>query len=211
MEVVVDGKTGLSSSGANSNFRTVLESVRQVVASRKRMVVSLVLDGELLSVERQSRLAERSAAEFGLLEIRTIDPLQLSRETLGGLLAHVGNMEKTQAEAAAAAEGGEYAKALEKFDAVFNGWDILLRAVRDVGALSAVNFRDLLAGDVPVDLRIRELQDALVRFSASLEYKDVPAIAEIIGNELRKALGHWRHVVESLSRHVARISGAPVS
>lgn len=210
MEVVVDGRTGLSTPGGNADFRTVCESVRRAVSSRKRMVVSMILDGEVLSAERQAMLAARSAADFGLLEVRTIDPLHLSRETLAGLLAHVGNMEKTQAEAAAAAEGGEYAKALEKFDAVFNGWDILLRAVRDVGALAAVDFRSLLAGGAPVDLRIRELQDALVRFSASLEYKDVPAIAEIIGNELRKALGHWRSVVESLNRHVAGISGAPV-
>lgn len=207
MEVVVDGRTGLSSSQEGATFKSVFESVRRTAASRRRVIVSVILDGEVLSPERQGMLAERASAEFGLLEIKTIDPIRLSLETLTGLLAHVKNMERTQLEAAAASESGEYAKALEKFDAVFNGWDILLRAVRDVGALSSADFREMQAGGGSVEIRIRELQDALVRFSASLEYKDVPAISDIIANELSRALGHWREIVEGLSKHVAKVSG----
>ena len=208
MEVVVDGRMGHSSAPQGAaTFRSVLDAVRKTIASRKRIVVSMLLDGESLSPERQGMLAERKAADFGLLEVRTVDPLRLSVETLNGLPAHVKNMDRTQREAAAAADAGEYAKALEKFDAVFNGWDILLRAVRDVGALSGADFHALQSGPIPVESRIRELQDALVRFSASLEYKDVPAISEIIAKELSVALTHWRAIVDSLGQHVARISG----
>ena len=207
MEVVVDGRTGLSSIQAGATFRSVFESIRKTAASRRRVIVSVVLDGEVLSPERQGLLAERSSSDFGLLEIRTIDPIRLSLETLTGLMAHVNNMERTQRESAKAAESGEYAKALEKFDAVFNGWDILLRAVRDVGALSSADFRALQAGGGSVEIRIRELQDALVRFSAALEYKDVPVITDIISNELDRALSHWRGVVESLSKHVGKVAG----
>jgi hypothetical protein len=207
MEVVVDGRMGHSSPEGSATFRTILESIRRTVASRKRIVVSMSLDGETLSPERQTLLAERPAAELGFLEVKTVDPIRLSLETLAGLPSHVKNMERTQGEAAAAAQSGEYAKALEKFDAVFNGWDILLRAVRDVGTLAGADFQALRSEDQPVETRIRELQDALVRFSASLEYKDVPAITEIIVKELSRALGHWRAIVDALSRHVAKIAG----
>lgn len=211
MEVVVDGRTGLSTAHGEATFRSVVDAVRKSVASRQRIVVSMTLDGESLSPERQGMISERPAADFGLLEVRTVDPLRLSAETLAGLTAHLANMDRTQREAAAASDGGEYAKALEKFDAVFNGWDILLRAVRDVGALSGADFQAVQAGDRPVELRIRELQDALVRFSASLEYKDVAAISEIIAKELTAALAHWRSIVDSLGRHVARVSGSAAS
>ena len=189
----------------------MFESVRRTAVSRRRVIVSVVLDGEVLTPERQGLLAERASADFGLLEIKTIDPIRLSLETLTGLLGHVKNMERTQGEAATAAESGEYAKALEKFDAVFNGWDILLRAVRDVGSLSTADFREMKAGGESVEVRIRELQDALVRFSASLEYKDVPSITDIIANELNRSIGHWREIVECLSKHVAKVSGASAS
>ena len=211
MEVVVDGRMGHSSSQDKATFQSVVDAVRKTVASRKRLVVSMTLDGESLSPERQGMISARSAAEFGLLEVRTIDPLRLSSETLHGLPGHVSNMERIQREAGEAADASEYAKALEKFDSVFSGWDILLRAVRDVGALAGVDFHALKVGDRPVEARIRELQDALVRFSASLEYKDVPVISEIISKELSVALGHWRGIVEALSRHVARISDSPAT
>lgn len=205
---MVDGRAGMAAGESGTTFRSIFEQVRRAAATRRRLVVSLTLDGEPLSVERQGLLADRAPAGFGLLEVRTIDPLQLSRETLAGLPGLVKNMEKTHDDAGAAAGAGEYAKALEKFDAVFGGWDILLRAVRDVGALSGADFRSLQAGDLAVDQRIRQLQDALLRFSAALEFKDVPRIAEIVRDELRGALPHWRAVVDSLAAHVARVGGS---
>jgi hypothetical protein len=207
MEVVVDGRAGMTTGETGATFRGVFEQVRRAAATRQRLVVSMTLDGEPLSIERQGLLADRAPTGYGLLEVRTIDPLQLSRETLAGLPGHVKNMERTHDEASAAAAAGEYAKALEKFDAVFGGWDILLRAIRDVGALSGADFRGLQAGELAVDVRMRQLQDALLRFSAALEFKDVPRIAEIVRDELRGALVHWRGVVESLARHVG--GGAP--
>jgi hypothetical protein len=208
MEVVVDGRAGLSAPETGTTFRTLFEQIRRSAALKRRLVVSFTLDGESLSPEREGSLAGQPPAGFGLLEVRTVDPVQLSLETLTGLHAHVANMIRTHDEAAEAAEKGEYARALEKFDAVFHGWDILLRAVRDVGALSGADFRQLAAGDGPVENRIRQLQDELLRFSAALEFKDVPRITEIVKLELRSALDHWKDVVDALSRHVARISGA---
>ena len=208
MEVVVDGRAGLTTADTGTTFQSVFEQVRRVAALKRRIVVSLTLDGETLSAEREGALAPRAPEGFALLEVRTVDPVQLSLETLAGLQAHVANMGRTHDEAAEAAEKGEYSRALEKFDAVFHGWDIRLRAVRDVGALSGADFRTLAAGDGPVENRIRQLQDALLRFSAALEFKDVPRIAEIVKTELRTALEHWKAVVEALSRHVGRLAGS---
>ncbi|HYE99357.1 MAG TPA: hypothetical protein VEJ18_10620 [Planctomycetota bacterium] len=208
MEVVVDGRAGLTTPETGTTFRTLFEQIRRSAALKRRVVVSLTLDGETLSAEREGTLAGQPPTGFALLEVRTVDPVQLSLETLGGLQGHVANMIRTHDEAAEASEKGEYARALEKFDAVFHGWDILLRAVRDVGALSGADFRQLTAGDGPVENRIRQLQDALLRFSAALEFKDVPRITEIVKQELRSALDHWKEVVAALTRHVGRLSGA---
>ena len=101
-------------------------------------------------------------------------------------------------------------KVLEKADATFYGWDILLRAVRDVGSLSMADLKNLDASGVTVDARIRELQDALLRFSAALEFKDVARIAEIIDTEFRLRLHDWRSVIEALGRHVAKSTGNAV-
>jgi hypothetical protein len=138
--------------------------------------------------------------------VKTADPFQFSVGTLSGLLTHLKNMEKSQEDALQFAAAGEYAKTLEKADACFYGWDILLRAVRDVGTLSTADLKNLDAGGVSVDTRIRELQDALLRYSAAMEFKDVARIAELIQTEFRLRLHDWRTVIEALGRHVAKTS-----
>jgi hypothetical protein len=208
MEVVVDGKSGMNAPETGTTFQAIFESLRKTASSRRRAVASFVLDGEVLSVERQANLAGQAPGSYGLLEVRTIDPFELSLTTLTGVLAHLRNMERTHDEAAVFAGSGEFAKALEKFDAVFQGWDILIRAARDVASLSSADLRTLKAGARNVQDQIRILQDALLRFSAAFEFKDVMRLADIVKNELKPCLGEWKSVVDALSHHVARHSGA---
>jgi len=207
MEVVVDGKTGLMTPDAGTTLQAVLEALRRNMSSRRRVIVSFTLDGEKIDLEKLGARGEQPPGNFGLLEIKTSDPFQFSVGTLSGLLGHLKNMEKCQEEALQCANSGEYAKTLEKSEATFYGWDILLRAVRDVGALSMADLKNLDASGVTVEARIKELQDALLRFSAALEFKDVARLAEIIETEFRLRLHDWRNVIEALGRHIARTAG----
>jgi len=208
MEVVVDGKFGVTAPDTGTTFREVFDSQRRSAATRRRIVVSFTLDGELITPEREGVLYSQPPGDFGLLEVRTIDPFQMALDTLSGLGGLLGTMERLHAEAASFTAAGEYSRALEKFDACFNAWDILLRAVRDVASLSSADFRTLKAQGETVDVRLRELQDSLLRFSAALEFKDVMRIAEIVQGELKTALSRWKSVVEVLGQHVARLSGS---
>ena len=206
MEVVVDGKTGLMTPDEGTTLKATLEALRRNISSRRRVIVSFTLDGEKIDPDKLGARAEEAPGKFGLLEVKTADPFQFSVSTLTGLLTHLKNMEKTQEEALEFAAKGEYAKTLEKADACFYGWDILLRAVRDVGTLSTADLKNLDAGGSSVDQRIRELQDALLRYSAAMEFKDVARIAELIQTEFRLRLHDWRTVIEALGRHVAKTS-----
>ena len=206
MEVVVDGKHGLMTPDDGTTFQAYLEALRRNLSSRRRVIVSVVLDGEKIDPDNLGARGQQPPGNFGLLEVKTADPFQFSVGTLTGLLAHLKNMEKTQEEILKFASSGEYAKTLEKADACFHGWDILMRAVRDVGTLSTADLKNLDAGGATVDVRIRELQEALLRYTAAMEFKDVARIAELIQTEFRGRLQDWRTVIEALGRHVARTS-----
>jgi hypothetical protein len=208
MEVVVDGKTGLMTPDDGTTFQAVLEALRRNISSRRRVIVSFTLDGEKIDPDKLGEKADQPPGKFGLLEVKTADPFQFSVSTLSGLLTHLKNMEKAQEEALEFAGKGEYAKTLEKAESLFYSWDILLRAVRDVGTLSTADLKTLDAGGATVDARIRELQDALLRYAAAMEFKDVARIAELIQTEFRLRLHDWRTVIESLGRHVARTSSS---
>ncbi len=208
MEVVVDGKTGLMTPDDGTTFQACLEALRRNISSRRRVIVAFILDGEKIDPDNLGARAQQRPGDFGLLEVKTADPFQFSVGTLTGLLTHLKNMEKTQEEILKFASAGEYAKTLEKADTCFHGWDILMRAVRDVGTLSTADLKTLQADGATVDARIRELQDGLLRYSAAMEFKDVARIAELIQTEFRLRLHDWRTVVEALGRHVAKTSSA---
>jgi hypothetical protein len=206
MEVVVDGKTGMAVPDEGTTLRAVLESIKRTVAARRRIVVAFTLDGRSLTPERQGLYADEAPGKFSLLEVRTADPHEMSVGTLSGLVGHLKNMERGHAEVITAVTGGEYGRSLDKSEALFFAWDILLRAVRDVGGLLSASFKTLEAAGATVETRIRELQDVLVRFSAALEYKDVQRVTEIVDQELAPKLPHWRAVLDALGRHAGRPS-----
>jgi hypothetical protein len=208
MEVVVDGNTGMMTPDEGTTLKATLEALRRTISSRRRVIVSFTLDGEKIDPDKLGEKADQPPGKFGLLEVKTADPFQFSVSTLSGLLTHLKNMEKAQDEALEFAGKGEYAKTLEKAESLFYSWDILLRAVRDVGTLSTADLKTLDAGGATVDARIRELQDALLRYAAAMEFKDVARIAELIQTEFRLRLHDWRTVIESLGRHVARTSSS---
>jgi hypothetical protein len=208
MEVVVDGNTGMMTPDEGTTLKATLEALRRTISSRRRVIVSFTLDGEKIDPDKLGEKADQPPGKFGLLEVKTADPFQFSVSTLSGLLTHLKNMEKAQEEALEFAGKGEYAKTLEKAESLFYSWDILLRAVRDVGTLSTADLKTLDAGGATVDARIRELQDALLRYAAAMEFKDVARIAELIQTEFRLRLHDWRTVIESLGRHVARTSSS---
>jgi hypothetical protein len=205
MEVVVDGKTGLMMPDEGTTLQAIFHTLR---ASSRRTIVSFTLDGILLSPERQSALGPDQPGKYALLEVRTVDPFDYSLRTLTGLLNHLKNIERSHEETIACAAAGEYARTLDKAEICFYGWDILLRAVRDVGTLSAADFKGLDAAGATVAVRIRDLQDALLLLASALEAKEMPRISEMIRGGFQSRLGEWRSVLEALARHVACLPGS---
>ncbi len=203
MEVVVDGKTGLALRDKGATVADALARMRRETAKQGRVVLSFTLDDEVITPELEEKLSERPQSEFGMLEVRTVDPAPVALETLKGLRGHLSNLEKTHEEVESLHKTGTLGKALERIEDCSRGWGILQRGVRDVGALLAADLKQLQADGESVDARILSLQQALQRVKACLEFKDVPRGVETAQNELRPALKTWGAVIEALKRYVA--------
>lgn len=204
MEIVVDGRTGMGvPEGDGITFQALFEALRRRAAQKRRVVVSWTLDGETLSTQRQADLAAQGTEAYGLLEVRTADPVEVAGAALRGLGGHLENLARTHDEAIACMASGEYARALGKFEDCFHGWDILLRAVKDLGGLASLDFKELQAGGESVELRARDLQESLLRFGAAVEFKDADRILALLRDELKPQLTDWREVLEVLGRCLA--------
>jgi hypothetical protein len=208
MQVVVDGKTGLSTPDGGASLGSVFSSLRLSASARNRVVTSLELDGEVLTSEREADLAGRTTAGFGLLEVTTVDPVPFSIETLAGMLVHIANVERAHAAAEALIAEVNHVKAFDKLDECFRGWDILNRAVRDVGALNSADLRVLQAGGESLDARLQTLQGALHHFRNALSLKEIIKAGDVAREELKPLLAPWRRVIETLSQNLAKPPGS---
>lgn len=207
MQVVVDGKTGLAPS-SEVILKALFAALRRETVAKKRAILAFTLDGEVLTRDREAALSEGDAGAYSLLEVKTIDPISLSKETLAGLLAHADNLARAHDKASDLTVAGEYSKALPRFEELFHGWDILTRAVLDISMLVGVDLGTMQLPAGPALHTIQQLQQALVRFKAAFETRDVVRIGDIAMHELKPLLSSWREIIDALDR---RIQAGPAS
>ncbi len=198
MEIVIDGRRGFGAKESGFTLGAVLDRVRGAIGSRT--VVQLVLDGEDLTRERQQELLTRNASAFSLLEVKTVDGVAIGRETLTGIEAHLGNLERKHLEASQFFEACEYGRATERLSECAGGWDTLSRAARDVAGMAGLELRNLDAGGIRGDELVRRLNSALMRFRGAMEFRDVLRLSEIADQDLRPGLVSWRALVDNLRK-----------
>jgi hypothetical protein len=198
MEVRVDDRPLALALGPGSSLRELLQDVRSRVRSEGRIVVSVTLDGAALGSEKERELGEQAPGAAARLEFRTADAAEFSRETLAGLIAETGQVERLHDEAAEKVIAGRYDDALATFEACFRGWSLLSGAVRDILSLVPVDLAKLDAAGEPASARIRKVVEGLELFRKAFAARDVVRIADVAQYELRPRVADWRAVLEAL-------------
>lgn len=205
MEVVVDGTGGWGMAPADAaTLGTILASLRTEASRRHRAIVSLCLDGEELPRDRQEALSPMTAGQYRLLEVRTVDPVRLSLDTLSGLTQHLANMEGVHREGGRLVRDGHLERAAETFEACFAGWEIVLRAVRDVSRLAGMKLTELTPDGISLEDRMQRLQKSLLTFRTAFGSRDLVTVGDVSEFELVPAIGEWKRVLEHLQQLLSR-------
>ncbi|MBI2931119.1 MAG: hypothetical protein HYY16_05670 [Planctomycetes bacterium] len=198
MEVVIDGRGGWGTGASGTTLGRVLETVQSSIG--RRTVIQVVLDGVELTRERQEELRHKNTNEFGLLEVKTADPVTFALEAMKGIRSHLQNLERCHGEAAQFIEAAEYGRATERLTECYSSWDTLSRAVRDVAFMIGAEMKSLDLGAMRGDDLIRRLNLALMRFRSAMEFRDVMRLSEIADQDLRPAIIAWRALLEKLAK-----------
>lgn len=204
MEVIVDGSTGLPVSDDDQHFGALLEQIRRQVEGKNRVVVSFTLDGETINRVRQDELKEKKVGAFRLLEVRTVDPIRLSADTVTLLQPYLGNLEKLHEEGSTAIKHEDLARGVAKLSQCLDGWEILMHAMRDLAYLSSVDFTTISPGTGTLEDRIRKLQTTLLRFRTALEMRETDRLGQIVDRDLAPLLREWKGVLEALPARLTR-------
>lgn len=208
MEIIVDGQARPVTSGGDQRFKALFDSIAASAAASKRVVVSISLDGKILSRVRQAELGPQPTPSTGRLEIVTANPYRLSIETLDGVAGLIGQVQELHELAAQQVIAAKYQDAMKSLDQCFECWLILVNAVKDVANTVSVDLRSVKLEGEPADARVRKVQDALVKFKEAFEKKDAVRLGDIAQYELAPLLSTWKELMEALRRHLAGVAGA---
>jgi hypothetical protein len=208
VKVLVDGSEGWITPEEGAKLGHVLAALRVEAGRRRKAIAAVSLDGEELTREKQDENSHRGVEDFGVLEIRTLDPIDLSLSTLAELGTHLGKMEELHEQAAELMRGGKYDDALVRLRTCVEGWQMVLNAVRDIARLTGAKLGELKAGDKTLSHIMQYLQQTLLRFQTSFGVKDVVTLGDIAEHELAPALGDWGKALESLSEYLSEARGA---
>ncbi len=204
MEVIVDGSYGWPVANEEATLGEIFDQVRRQAEAKKRVIVALLLDGESVARPRQEEMKATSVRAYSLLEVKTVDPLRLSGDTVGLLVPFLAGLERIHEEGLAALRAGDLALALKKMSQCVDGWDVLTHAIRDIAHLVEVDFSTLPPGSGPLEDRLRRLGATLVRFRTAVDLKESERLSAIIERELKTHLREWRGVLEALQSKLLR-------
>lgn len=201
----MDGKPFPRPAGAT--FASLFADLRSQLGSQGRALVSVQLDGKEISRSRQDQLADQVPADSARLEIVTADPIQLSLTTLEGLSEQLPDVERLHQRCAELVIAGNYKEALKQLDECFSCWVVLVESVKDSGELLHLEFRKIPVGNATAADLILKVRDALIRFKAAFDGRDVVRIGDISQYELQPLLGEWKQFLRIVCEHARRPPG----
>ena len=200
MDIVIDGKRGLVGVGSGGTFAGIFETIQKFCASKGRIITSVSLDGKELSAGRREALKAVASDGKSVLQVVTADAREFSLGTLEELDSLVAQLEKLHEATSGHVIAGAYRDAMLQAEGCFQGWQMLIGTVRDLGVLLNVNFTTLQVGGQSVDARFVRVKDAFQKFTDAFARQDGVRLGDIIQHELRPLLADWRTVIDALRR-----------
>ena len=197
MRVLVDGKEARELVPGEQSLAQVYRELVGRLFLEGRTVVAVVLDGQAVTDEELTKLLDGERAPCETMELRTLDTVELSRETLTEVLKHLERLRDGLQLTIDHLGRGERAMALAALRPTLEVWLAICEAVQKVCVLVHVDLTTKMD-----DRSVGELQqsviDTLGDVQGAIEQEDWAAFAEVLAHKLLPSVEPWEALVISL-------------
>ena len=205
MEVSVDGEKGVFDISKDTSFTKVIESARNYAAAKRRVIVSIAVNGKQLDAREQLDLTNRKLEENTSLDIKTEDPFKLSIAILGELKSHLDNLEKLHIEAAKSINAGKNKEALFILDKCLVGWRAFFISITGVSLITKIDYTTVIVKGETIVKKISSLNGVLVKFADAFAKEDMVKIGDIAEYELKPFIHDWYDALEEIADAVKKL------
>ncbi len=202
MNLVVDGVENPVSVESGTSLGEVLKRVDSYLWTRKRMMVSVCINGHEVSPEELGQESARTGDSVQTVQVRSEPAAALADKTLSEVEDHLPALAQTVKELAALFQQDKVAEGLEGCKRVTEIWmEIVSKERRAAGAVQ-LNLDELEVDGKSINEHQAELNRFLQEALQAMERKDYLLLGDLLEHELAPRLDTELKIVNELRRAV---------
>jgi len=182
---------------------TVLERVDADLAARKRMMVSLSVDGREVSPQELGEESDRSIDGLHTVEVRSEPTAVLVDRELSDVEQHLPALSQTVREIATLFQQGKTVAGLDACTRVAERWIEIVSSERRVAGALELNLEDFDVDGKPISTHHAELNQFLQEALRAMERDDYVLLGDLLEHELAPRLDTELKIVSALRESFA--------
>jgi len=202
MEMKVDGASRNVELVEGISLGDVLDEARVKVLGEGRVITRIEVDGDVLEAGKQDELRDRSAREFGRVEITTRGTDELARETLLELVRHLEQVEGVMPELVGYLEEDKIQEGMALLASCCQMWAVVQDALSKVGILLEWDYGSVEAEGKTVSEWLGEMEVTLRGMNEALTNRDFVLLCEVLRHEFSPGMRSWQGILSHLAENV---------
>ncbi len=202
MKIVIDDKPDLVSADEGSVFGKILEQLREWLDTHRLVITDLQLDGEILTPQRRVELERVPVDAFDTLEVSTIDPHALSKQTLLEVKSHLPPLSKSLVEVTENIQQGDLPGAWIKLTLCFDVWSVIAEAIDKVSKLMNLDLASFTVEGQSLETQMAALRDLLEKAKNAMENQDIVTVGDLMEYEFSPRVESWSQIIDALHTRI---------
>ncbi len=186
-------------------FQENLRSLGEVFAaidkhldSRKRCVVELKLDGELLEIASIAEVASHSLEQHSVLEIGTAKSSDVVDGHLNVVDSALPNLADSLRKSGQMLAGPDAQVAMEELDKILGAWDAMQTCVRQATTFLEIDVKSTEIGGVTLESWYHDLNQCFEKLGKAIQSDDKVLLRDLLVYELAPRAERMKEVVKHL-------------
>jgi hypothetical protein len=198
MHVYVDDNPFAVANLEAKSLRQVAQEIRQDLTPRKRMLVAIYTNGELVPAADIDSVLDATAARYERIDFQTAVPQVLAREVLQQARELVAEATPICQQAGEMLSAGQTARAMELLGNCFGVWSQVQESMSRSVDLLGLDLSRMQVEGKKVDQMLSEFAEQLRTVKDALENRDYVQLSDILQYELQDATPRWQSLLDQV-------------
>lgn len=205
MQVLINNAKSTLQPDEGENLGHLFLRLEDYFNQQEETVLSVSVDGNVLSADQQKILSEEAADTYDKLEIECIKTIRLPIKNVEDLSLLIANVPEVAEGIAVNLQSGNIEQAMKDCDALLQVWAILFQVISDSSKLLSFKLSDVAIGDSNLQVLTVALSQHLLEIKEALSHRDYVTVADVIEYEISPAVEKWQPALSTLTEFLEKI------